>query len=275
MKGKHLRKNKKRKHEKVDKSKLKMVLTIILLIVLSITFMIVHGITNKQNNYNMGNNESINIVVSQQESVSTNEVKEETKVTSRGSVNRTKIKILDEPKTLYVSAKIGLNVRDSYNNGKIVKSIPYAEKVVVTAEYENWGKIGDDQWVSIDYLTETKPKVEKRVTTQNNSTKTTSKKETTSNSGYVAFTATAYCGCSKCCGKSTGITASGAKAKAGVTVAMSSKYPFGTKVEIKGMGTYIVQDRGGAINGNRIDIYFNSHSEALKFGRRTVYLKVL
>ena len=56
---------------------------------------------------------------------------------------------------------------------------------------------------------------------------------------------------------------------------MSSKYPFGTKVEIKGMGTYIVQDRGGAINGNRIDIYFDSHSEALNFGRRTVYLKVL
>lgn len=270
MKGKHLRRNKKRKHEKVDKSKLKMVLTIILLIVLSITFMIVHGITNKQNNYNMGDNESVNIVVSQQENVSTNEVKEETKVTSRGNVNRTKIKILDEPKTLYVSAKIGLNVRDSYNNGEIVKSIPYAEKVVVTAEYGGWGRIGDNQWVSMDYLTETKPKVEKKVITQ-----TTNKKETTSNSGFVAFTATAYCGCSKCCGKSTGITASGAKARQGVTVAMSSKYPFGTKVEIKGMGTYIVQDRGGAINGNRIDIYFDSHSEALNFGRRTVYLRIV
>ena len=124
--------------------------------------------------------------------------------------------------------------------------------------------------VYFQYQHKTKPKVEKKVITQ-----TTNKKETTSNSGFVAFTATAYCGCSKCCGKSTGITASGAKAKAGVTVAMSSKYPFGTKVEIKGMGTYIVQDRGGAINGNRIDIYFDSHSEALNFGRRTVYLRIV
>lgn len=109
-------------------------------------------------------------------------------------------------------------------------------------------------------------------------TKTTSRSSSetrSSNSDYIAFTATGYCPCSKCCGKSTGITASGAKAQAGVTVAMPSSYAFGTKVEIKGMGTYTVQDRGGAINGNKIDIFFNTHQEALNFGRRTVYLKVI
>lgn len=109
-------------------------------------------------------------------------------------------------------------------------------------------------------------------------TKTTSRNSSetrSSNSDYIAFTATGYCPCSKCCGKSTGITASGAKAQAGVTVAMPSSYAFGTKVEIKGMGTYTVQDRGGAINGNKIDIFFNTHQEALNFGRRTVYLKVI
>lgn len=56
---------------------------------------------------------------------------------------------------------------------------------------------------------------------------------------------------------------------------MSSSYSFGTKVEIKGMGTYVVEDRGGAIKGNKIDIYFDSHQEALNFGRRTVYLRVI
>lgn len=109
-------------------------------------------------------------------------------------------------------------------------------------------------------------------------TKTTSRSSSetrSSNSDYIAFTATGYCPCSKCCGKSIGITASGAKAQAGVTVAMPSSYAFGTKVEIKGMGTYTVQDRGGAINGNKIDIFFNTHQEALNFGRRTVYLKVI
>ena len=95
------------------------------------------------------------------------------------------------------------------------------------------------------------------------------------NSGYIKFTATAYCGCAKCCGKSTGKTASGTTATAGRTVAMSSSYSFGTKIEIQGMGTYIVEDRGGAIKGNRIDIFFSNHQKALDFGRRTVYLKVL
>lgn len=95
------------------------------------------------------------------------------------------------------------------------------------------------------------------------------------NSEYVKFTATAYCGCAKCCGKSTGKTASGTIATASRTVAMSSSYSFGTKIEIQGMGTYIVEDRGGAIKGNRIDIFFSNHQKALDFGRRTVYLKVL
>lgn len=108
---------------------------------------------------------------------------------------------------------------------------------------------------------------------QNNSTQKSSVSQT--QNGYIKFEATAYCPCKQCCGKTNGITASGAKAKAGVTVAMPSKYKFGTKIEIKGMGTYIVQDRGGAINGNRIDIFFNTHQEALKFGRRTVYLRVV
>lgn len=76
---------------------------------------------------------------------------------------------------------------------------------------------------------------------------------------------TAYCGCSKCCGKSTGITASGTKAKANHTIAASKNFAFGTKIEIDGC-IYVVEDRGGAIKGNKIDVYFSSHSEALNFG---------
>lgn len=82
------------------------------------------------------------------------------------------------------------------------------------------------------------------------------------------YVITAYCSCVKCCGKSNGITASGIKAVEGVTVAMNKSIPFGTKVYIDGVGERIVQDRGGAINGNRIDLYFDSHQEALNFGRQ-------
>ena len=76
---------------------------------------------------------------------------------------------------------------------------------------------------------------------------------------------TAYCGCVKCCGKTDGITASGTHVTAGRTIAAPPEIPFGTQIIINGH-TYTVEDRGGAIKGNRIDIYFETHEEALKFG---------
>lgn len=85
---------------------------------------------------------------------------------------------------------------------------------------------------------------------------------------------TAYCSCSKCCGKSTGRTASGTRATAGRTVAASSKFAFGTKLNIGGH-IYTVEDRGGAINGNRIDIYVNSHSAALQWGVKYLPVSVV
>ena len=232
------------------------------------------------------NIQQTNNIIRDNYNISTNDKRE---VTSRGSMvsrqanestkNETseiKTEILEQPKTMYVTAKSGLNVRESFSiDSKVVKTLPYATQVIITEKYQNWVKIGENQWIVDTYLSETKPKIEKEVVTQ---TKTQTNNKTTSDSstnGYIAFSATGYCKCSKCCGKSTGRTASGATAQAGVTVAMPSKYAFGTKVEIKGMGTYIVQDRGGAIQGNRIDIFFNSHQEALNFGRRTVYLKML
>lgn len=86
----------------------------------------------------------------------------------------------------------------------------------------------------------------------------------------------AYCSCSSCCGKSNGITASGARASSWYTVAAGKSYPIGTRIYIpyfKDMpngGWFVVQDRGGAIGNNRLDIYMGSHSEALKFGRRNL-----
>lgn len=87
--------------------------------------------------------------------------------------------------------------------------------------------------------------------------------------------ATAYCPCEKCCGKSDGITATGVKAKANHTVAADPNIlPYGTEI-LCGMGEFVVEDCGGAIKGNRVDFYFDSHSEALKFGRQefTIWVK--
>ena len=80
------------------------------------------------------------------------------------------------------------------------------------------------------------------------------------------FKVTAYCSCAKCCGgHASGYTSSGTKATAGRTVAASGQFSYGTKLLINGK-EYTVEDRGGAVKGDKIDIYMNSHAEALAWG---------
>lgn len=81
------------------------------------------------------------------------------------------------------------------------------------------------------------------------------------------FKITHYCACSICCGEySNGITASGTTAQAGRTIAVDpSLIPLGSSVVINGH-TYVAEDTGGAIKGNRIDVFVSSHSEALANG---------
>lgn len=103
------------------------------------------------------------------------------------------------------------------------------------------------------------------------------KPETESNLVYLGrFKLTAYCPCSKCNGKwAGGITSTGVMAKANHTIAVDPKViSYGSKVVINGH-TYTAEDCGGAIKGKRIDVYFNTHSEALRFGVQyaDVYLK--
>lgn len=91
----------------------------------------------------------------------------------------------------------------------------------------------------------------------------------------VQMVATAYCGCAKCCGKSDCITASGVKAEEGRTIAADlSVFPFGTHLRING-NVYIVEDCGGGINGNRLDIFMGDHNSALEFGVQTVTVEVI
>jgi 3D (Asp-Asp-Asp) domain-containing protein len=86
----------------------------------------------------------------------------------------------------------------------------------------------------------------------------------------VLFKVTGYCPCMKCCGKTDGITASGVKATANHTIAAPRTYPFGTRINLNGYGVFVVEDRGGAIQGNRLDRFFNTHQEALNWGVRNV-----
>mgnify|MGYP004562010467 CR=1 FL=1 len=84
------------------------------------------------------------------------------------------------------------------------------------------------------------------------------------------FTCTAYCPCYECSEGYGTITATGAKAKSNHTIAVDPKIiPYGTIVIINGI-EYMAEDCGGAIKGNRIDIFFDSHEETLKFGKRNL-----
>lgn len=95
------------------------------------------------------------------------------------------------------------------------------------------------------------------------------------------FSLTAYCPCVKCCGEWSAEhpsrigtdyiqkTASGTIPEEGRTIGVDPDIiPFGTIVIINGH-EYIAEDRGGAVKGNSIDIFFESHEEALNFGRQS------
>jgi 3D (Asp-Asp-Asp) domain-containing protein len=86
-------------------------------------------------------------------------------------------------------------------------------------------------------------------------------------SAAVDMVATAYT--AQCAGCS-GYTASGYRAGHGIVAVDPRVIPLGTKLYIPGYGVALAGDTGGAIRGNRIDLGFNSLSDAIRFGRRVV-----
>ncbi len=89
----------------------------------------------------------------------------------------------------------------------------------------------------------------------------------------VTLNTSAYCAAS--CGGNTK-TASGATASSWYTVAAGRGYPAGTIIYIPYFankpngGWFVVQDTGGAITNNHLDIWMDSMSECLSFGRRNL-----
>jgi hypothetical protein len=58
---------------------------------------------------------------------------------------------------------------------------------------------------------------------------------------------------------------------AGTVAADTKYYPLKSRVYVNGYGWGVVEDRGGAIQGDdRIDVYFDKRGDALKFGRKRV-----
>lgn len=111
---------------------------------------------------------------------------------------------------------------------------------------------------------------------------------------------TGYCPCKKCCNwkrnwygrpviasgpnkgkpKKVGWTASGVKARPpkgkrpGTIAADTRRYPFGTIMYVPGYGWGRVEDRGGDIKGDHIDLFFKKHKQAMAWGRKRVRVKI-
>jgi 3D (Asp-Asp-Asp) domain-containing protein len=70
-------------------------------------------------------------------------------------------------------------------------------------------------------------------------------------------------------------TAVGAKTRRGIIAVDPRVIPMGTRLYIEGYGYGVAADTGGAIKGRKIDVFFESRREALKWGRRTVNVYIL
>lgn len=95
----------------------------------------------------------------------------------------------------------------------------------------------------------------------------------------AVFKVTHYCGCSKCCGnysdgsESVAYGAAGKRLEALVSVAVDpSVIPLGTVLHDAEGRLYRAEDTGGAIKGNRIDLFVGDHQEALNMGVREMTL---
>lgn len=103
---------------------------------------------------------------------------------------------------------------------------------------------------------------------------------------YIDVSATAYDLSYESCGKRPGdrgygITASGMKAQYGVVAVDPRVIPLGTRLYIEAAdgswvyGNAVAGDTGGAIKGNKIDLFFNTRQECLNFGRRSARVYIL
>lgn len=166
---------------------------------------------------------------------------------------------------------VNLNCRKKPNlKSKILGTFDYNTKLEVYFTKGNWSFVKGESsfgkikgYVYSKYLSNYKQAERTTSTFKKTGLKTNSNERKV----YIGtFKLTFYCHCSKCCGKSDGITASGAKVQEGVTIATNqSEIPMGTSVYIEGFGKRVAQDTGG-FGSKTIDVYVNSHSKAYELG---------
>ena len=160
-----------------------------------------------------------------------------------------------------------LNVRKGPSiSFDIIGTLSGGDKVKIIGESNGWYKVslnGKEGWASKQYI---------KVSGNSSSSNTSQTASSNNSQGNVVCTmnvvATAYTGYST--------TSTGQKPVWG-TIAVDPKIiPYGTKVYIPQFGrTFIANNTGGAIKGNKIDIFMNTKKECYNWGRRTIEIQIL
>jgi 3D (Asp-Asp-Asp) domain-containing protein len=95
-------------------------------------------------------------------------------------------------------------------------------------------------------------------------------------SKVLTMVATAYDGCYACNKPWYGYPSYiGLPLAKGIVAVDPKVIPMGTKLYVEGYGNAIAADQGNAIKGNRIDLYFDTHQQALNYGMKTVKVTIL
>ncbi len=112
--------------------------------------------------------------------------------------------------------------------------------------------------------------------TTTTSTTTTTTVSRAGSGRVLTMVATAYDGCYECNYPYYGYPSYiGLPLARGIVAVDPNVIPMGTKLYVEGYGEAIAADQGGAIKGNRIDLYFDTHQEALNYGMKTVKVTIL
>lgn len=92
----------------------------------------------------------------------------------------------------------------------------------------------------------------------------------------ITMVTTGYCPCSKCNYPYGGQPSYlGYPLKKGIIATDPRVIPMGTRIYVPGYGEGIAADQGGAIKGNRLDLCFSTHQQALNWGIKTVSVTIL
>ena len=92
---------------------------------------------------------------------------------------------------------------------------------------------------------------------------------------WFEMEATAYTDDVESQGKWVGQTASGMKPQVGVVAVDPKVIPLGTKLYVEGYGECVAGDTGGAIKGNKIDLFMDTREECIEFGRQVVRVRIV